>query len=259
MNKLDILNRDEFVSQIVKMLEHISDNETSTCFAINGTWGCGKSFVLDMLQENLEVIQSEKTFTDKYLVIRYNCWKYDYYEEPLVAIVSSIMSQIEEKTKLFPDSEKKRKTLGRLKAVGVSLLSVGADAVKARTGIDFSKAYETIQKGAAEGVSAFETDHNYDVYFGFNKVLKVFGDLLHDISEQYTIVFLVDELDRCLPEYSIKIMERLHHLMEGQTNIIAIMAIDKNQLLSNVKQTFGFSNPDRVTLLTLSRVVLQFI
>ena len=78
MDKLDILNRDEFVEQLVRLVENISENKTSTCFAINGAWGSGKSFVLDMFEEKLSVIQSEETFNEKYFIVRYNCWKYDY-------------------------------------------------------------------------------------------------------------------------------------------------------------------------------------
>ena len=69
MNKLDILNRDEFVSQTVKMLEYIANNKASTCFAITGTWGCGKTFVLDLLQEQLDQMQSEETYTDRYFCL----------------------------------------------------------------------------------------------------------------------------------------------------------------------------------------------
>ena len=50
MDKLDILNRDKFVEQLVRLVENISDNKTSTCFAIDGKWGTGKSFVLRMSQ-----------------------------------------------------------------------------------------------------------------------------------------------------------------------------------------------------------------
>lgn len=32
-------------------------------------------------------IQSEETSTDKYFIVRYNSWQYDYYEEPLGAII----------------------------------------------------------------------------------------------------------------------------------------------------------------------------
>ena len=70
MVKLDILNRKKFVDTLVTLTENISSNKRSTSFAINGVWGCGKSFVLDMYEEQLNEIQSEETATDKYFVIR---------------------------------------------------------------------------------------------------------------------------------------------------------------------------------------------
>ena len=53
MDKLDVLNRDTFVEQLVRLMNNLSDNKSSTCFAINGAWGCGKSFMLDIFEERL--------------------------------------------------------------------------------------------------------------------------------------------------------------------------------------------------------------
>lgn len=245
MEKLDILHRDAFVEHLMSFMNNISSNNTSTCFAINGPWGCGKSFVLDMFEEQLNLIQSEETSTDKYFVIRYNSWKFDYYEEPLVAIVATILSVIEEKTKLFPDSQEKREILGMLKATGVALLSIANDAVKEKTGLDFQKAYGIVKSGEKEGAAAYESEHDYDVYFGFNKMIEKLSGLLQDLAKNYTVVILVDELDRCLPEYAVKVLERLHHLTEGKTNVVTVVAIDKQQLMSSVMQIFGFDKPDK--------------
>lgn len=245
MEKLDILNRDVFVEQLVRLMDNISSNKASTCFAINGSWGCGKSFVLDMFEEQLNLIQSEETFTDKYFVVRYNSWKFDYYEEPLVAIVATMLSAIEEKTKLFPDSQEKREILGMLKATGVALLSIANDAIKEKTGLDVQKAYGIVKSGEKEGAEDYEKEHDYDVYFGFNKMIEKLSGLLQDLAMNYTVVILVDELDRCLPEYAVKVLERLHHLTDGKANIVTVVAIDKQQLMSSVKQIFGFEKPDK--------------
>lgn len=245
MDKIDILNRDKFVNQLVRLVENISDNKTSTCFAINGRWGSGKSFVLDMFEEQLSVIQSSETSNSKYFVVHYNCWKYDYYEEPLIAIVSTIITEIEEKTKLFPDSKEKQELLGMFKAAGISLLSLANTALKEKTGIDIKSAYETVIEGEKEGAGKYEKDKAYDIYLNLNKIIDKISNLLQKIAKDYTVVIIVDELDRCIPEYAIKVLERLHHLTEGQKNTITILAVDKSQLLTSIRQLFGFDNPEK--------------
>ena len=51
-NKLpiDILNREQDVDSIFKLLNTLSEANSSCTFAINGKWGCGKTFLLDMLK-----------------------------------------------------------------------------------------------------------------------------------------------------------------------------------------------------------------
>lgn len=240
MDKLDILNRDAFVEQVIKLLENISDNKVATCFAIDGEWGTGKSFVLDMLEEQLN-----GPYSEKYFVVRYNSWKYDYYEEPLIAIVSSIIAEIEEKVNIFPDSQEKQEILGMFKAAGVSLLSMANTALKAKTGLDIQSAYETVIKGEKEGAAIYEREHAYDTYLGFNKVIDKLSALIQEIANDYTVVIIVDELDRCIPEYAIKVLERLHHLTEEKSNVITIIATDKKQLECSIRHLFGFEEGNK--------------
>lgn len=245
MDKLDILQRDEFVEQLERMIENISANKSSTCFAINGKWGCGKTFVLDMLQEKLEAKQNEETADNEYFVIRYNSWKFDYYREPLIAIVAELVSVIEEKTALFPDSEEKQKLLGALQGICIVLLNCFGNVINAQTGFDVNSAVKTVFKGKEKGEGDYKKAHDYDEYFALKNSIEKLNELLKDLSKKYTIVFLVDELDRCMPEYAIKVLERLHHLTEGKSNIITVISMDKDQLKKSVEKIFGIDNSDK--------------
>lgn len=245
MKKLDILNREDFVGQLVKLTENISSNKASTSFAINGSWGCGKSFVLDMYEEQLSQIQSPETAFDKYFIVKYNCWKYDYYDEPLVAIVATMIDIINQKTKLWNDEQKKARVLGVLKAVGTTLLSMANSSIKDKTGVDLQAACKTVTEGIANGDHAYQHAHDYDVYFSFNQALVRLQKLISDLSTDQTVIFMVDELDRCLPEYAIKVLERLHHLTENTRNVITLISIDKEQLQKSVQQIFGFDEPKK--------------
>lgn len=245
MDKLDILQRDEFVKQLERMIENISENKASTCFAINGKWGCGKTFVLDMLQKRLEEKQSEQTADNKYFIIRYNSWKYDYYSEPLAAIVAELMTTIEERTVLFPDSEEKQKILGTLYGIGIVLLTVFGTVAEVGTVLPLKDGIKAAIEGCKEGKNNYKEKHNYDEYLSLRKAIEELNVVLKDLSEKYTILFLVDELDRCMPEYAIKVLERLHHLTEGKTNIITVISMDKDQLKKSVEKIFGIENSDK--------------
>lgn len=245
MDKLDILQRDEFVKQLERMIENISENKVSTCFAINGKWGCGKTFVLDMLQERLEEKQSEQTADNKYFIIRYNSWKYDYYSEPLAAIVAELMTSIEERTALFPDSEEKQKILGALYGISIVLLTVFGTVAEVGTGLPLKDGIKAVIEGCKEGQKNYKEKYNYDEYLSLRKAIEELNVVLKDLSEKYRILFLVDELDRCMPEYAIKVLERLHHLTEGKTNIITVISMDKDQLKKSVEKIFGIENSDK--------------
>ena len=62
---------------------------------------------------------------------------------------------------------------------------------------------------------------------------------MQEIAEERTIVLFVDELDRCIPQYAIKVLERLHHIFYGLDNVVVIMAIDRKQLEHSVEEMFG--------------------
>lgn len=175
-------------------------------------------------------------------MIPYNCWQYDYYEEPLVAIVSSLLDFCESK-KMIDNIDSNtiialKKIIAKLAIPTVTGI-IGFNAGLSPTDvIDIStfltKIFEWIK-------NLFEKDssHKYDNYYTFKKALSELQEQLKKLSEKYTIVFSVDELDRCLPEYAIKILERLHHVAENVPNMITIIAIDKRRLEHTIGSIFG--------------------
>lgn len=138
--KEDVLNREEFINKVINFIEIITQNNKNCCFAIDGCWGSGKSFVLNKIKEQLVREQSEELAGDKYFVFYYDCWEYDYYEEPVFSIISSMRDHIEDKTMILSDAEKTK--IGKLiKVAGKALITT---AVKKKIGVDLK---ETIDSG----------------------------------------------------------------------------------------------------------------
>ena len=105
MKKKDVLNRDPFIENVMEVIETISSRPQGCCFCINGNWGSGKTFVINQIENRLAIIQSEETNDNKYIVFHYDCWKYDYYEEPLIAIVAALNDFIISSNSIFNKNE----------------------------------------------------------------------------------------------------------------------------------------------------------
>ena len=234
----DLLNRQAFVDQLINVADTLAKCRKNSCYAITGSWGSGKSFVLDMFESQTSKIGQEGTTLDKYLIFRYNCWEYDYYDEPLVAIVALMLDQIDKKVNLIPKDIKKR-AVNVLKEVGKSLIETAANTLKQTSGIDVTPLYKTMESSISSVKSDEEDNHEYDQYFDFKKNLDKLREEIGELSKDQTVIFIVDELDRCLPEYTIKVLERLHHLFHEIPNVQTVLSIDIDQLEHTVMQIYG--------------------
>lgn len=235
---LDLLDRQKFVNKMIQVTETLSEKKKNASYAINGSWGVGKTFVLNMFEEQILSNQSEVTATDKYLLFHFNCWNYDYYEEPLIAIVASILDQIEEKEHIIPkDIRKKSKEI--LKLIGNGLFTKAVNQIGKMTGVPLNNVIEIIKKGDAASKEELDLGEKYDVNYTLKNTLQELQKAISFIAQDRTVLFVVDELDRCLPEYAIKVLERLHHVFEGIDNLQLIISVDKRQFGHVIKEIYG--------------------
>lgn len=219
-NDLDILQRDNYLFLLKKIIDSIANGNKSAVFAIDGQWGIGKSFIVDKLNTELD--------KSKYIIFNYNCWQYDYYEEPLVAIISNIQDNIEHCKKYY-DGEYKRECKIKKFVKGAS--DVGNNLVKKLTNIDLKQL----------GKSALDLNKDYDEQNSFKNIVENLQSHLKNITETIPIIFIIDELDRCMPDYAVKVLERLHHIFHGFENVIVLLSVDRTQLDFSIKKIFGES------------------
>lgn len=234
----DLLDRQSFVEQVINIIEKQSVLRKNSCFAVNGHWGVGKSFVLNMIEGQIRMIQQEGPISDKYLLFHYDCWKYDYYEEPIIAIVASMMDELDTNVKIIP-MDKVEMVKSILKAVGSSLLMNANDKIKELINIDIEEIADSLKNGLDNVDKKIENNHQYDSYFAFKKVLTCFRDTINGLAESQTVIMVVDELDRCLPEYMVKVLERLHHVFDKVENVQVIISMDKEQIKHTIHQIYG--------------------
>ncbi|MDE6718976.1 MAG: KAP family NTPase, partial [Treponemataceae bacterium] len=221
----DLLSRHSFIELLKNIIANQSANKSEYSIAIDGGWGCGKTWVLQELETQLE---------NPYLTFHYNAWENDFYEEPLVAILSVMIDSLQD-LKTVNEAGGKEKVIS--KAVS-SLLKIAGTITEKRCDINISDALESIKEtGTAVSDKKLEKS-DFNTLMPLSNALSKIKDTMLEISETYKLVLVIDELDRCLPEYAIKVLERIHHICNG-IPIVQIIAIDKSHLADSICKVFG--------------------
>lgn len=206
--KDDKLGRREFLDNIFKLLSNFGNQgDKGLTIILNGQYGIGKTTLLNFIEEKN---QGESNFN----IIRYNAWENNTFENPLIPLLYCI-SKLESKEGLI-----KKGTKNVLKKIPKIVLGTLANTCK----VDLTS--------LADNESFFD---DYDEYKESFEKLK---NILKEYCANKKTVFLVDELDRCLPEYQIKVLESIYHLL-NIPNLITVIALDKEQLECSIKNTFG--------------------
>lgn len=181
--RLDVLNRDVFVENLVQLVNCLSDKEQGCCFGLDGAWGSGKSFVLDKFEEKLKCIQSEKTKTDTYFVFHYDCWKYDYYDEPAIAIIAAMLDATDKELSMFSEGVENAKRLG-LETVRKTLKTIAGELCKNKIGIDLVDLASNILEEHDK-----EREQHFDRMVKFNK--KTLEYLVYEKSSKRIISYFL--------------------------------------------------------------------
>lgn len=240
MTKQDLLQRNEYVELLESLIDNKIQNNKGFSFAIDGPWGCGKSFILKMLEENLE--------NKGYLVIHYNCWDNDFYSEPLIAILSTIVDKLNNIA--LPETAENKQKRNKINIALKFLKNILFMIVKNKIGVDFEEIgidLGELKENVSETLEADKKpflSNDFDTNLSIKQVIKELREHLLDLQSDWSgIVFIIDELDRCLPHYAINILERLHHICFDSENdefkFIQLLAINKKELSNSIYKAFG--------------------
>lgn len=201
-------------------------------FSIDASWGMGKTFFAKALKYYLEneltINVNEKPKEIK--VLSYNAWQNDYFDDPMKTIIGELNSQ-----KIL-NSDIKEKADKLIKNSSVKLFKFFGQAIANKAGID-----KTMQADLLDIFGDIRTS-SLDEYNEYKKLLNDFKTALRSeaiIGESYKPkVIIVDELDRCRPNFSIEVLEAIKHIFDIE-NIIFVFFINKTQLEKSVHNMYG--------------------
>lgn len=224
----DALDRKE--SAIV-LTQLISSIDGPFVLAIDSPWGSGKSTFIKMWLQHLT--------NESYKVRLLNAWENDINDNPLAALLGEMKKAINESDNI----EKSQQAFSRLKEISTRVFKRAVPAiVKIGTAgiIDTNDFIEDSVSSMTEQC-AIDTIEEYEKkqesIYAFKKELEMFSNTVYK-AEGKPLIFVIDELDRCRPNFAIEILEKAKHLF-SVPNILFVLSIDKKQLGNSIKAIYG--------------------
>ena len=211
---------------------------------ISGGWGVGKSSLVRMVASELEV--GEKTAaTDKskYVVVTFNPWLYQGFEDARTALLQTVGDAVLEAAAQNAGLVDKAKALvkrinflrlaqlgGEVAATLITGVPVGLIGKVVEAGADALKS-ESVKDGFAVAKDASEATKgllNEAKPVSLPKEIQSFREALEELLEEMgiTLVVFVDDLDRCLPKTAISTLEAIRLLLFLRRSAFVIAADD---------------------------------
>jgi hypothetical protein len=215
------LNR-ELYAQILYNI--VSSYEDGFVLALNNDWGAGKTTFVKMWQQMMQ--------NNEYQVVYFNAWENDFDNNFLVAFMSELKEIIKD--------ENNYKSLIDKSAILAKHLVPSIIKAILNKQLDSKILTESLDNALKASTEIFENE--IKDYTNKKQSIKDFRSKLEEYIKETSngkpLIFIIDELDRCRPDYSVEVLEQIKHLF-SVSGITFVLSIDKKHLSSAIKGYYG--------------------
>lgn len=250
----DMFNLSCYTDKLTMLVKNTSNPYV---IALSAEWGNGKTFFLNawrnsilpeaqkiIIPKNLcEKIKNKFRNQEKYKLqqgeipcVYIDAWALEDLDDPLLVISVCIQEQLQK----FLYKNKKQLLKSAIKFIRPSIiLKLGISLFKDITKRDFNYTESILSDIVVNSVDRIT-----------KKKSKNFSDILQQIVEDVknktdtnSILIMIDELDRCTPNYIVKLLERIKHLF-NIPGLVFVLAVDNQILRSAIRNEFGFDDKE---------------
>ena len=214
-----------------EVLEGLAKTFSSGCvIALDGKWGTGKSTFVRMWGEYMK--------RNGYTVLSFNAWESDFVLDPLVCLIAEL-----KKATVVAGKDNVEKLTKAVAKISFAMLpALVGQIAKHLTGVDFQ---DMAKDAMSETVNIL--NRCVDDYAKQRESLDDFrvalSEYVESVRQEKPVIFIIDELDRCNPNYAVKTLERIKHLFSVK-NVVYVLAIDREQFCHSIRGYYGSEKID---------------
>ncbi len=236
MKDFTFRERDEFTREPIaeKIIELLDSEIDVSPMIIDGKWGTGKTEFCFKLKNLIEA----NNFSD-YKVGYVNAFQADHANEPLLTLIAEVASFYDEK-------DDKRKNF--IKNAVPYLRLISGIGIKAGLGFAFGRYAADIPDALADGMAEIKDGSKSLIDQSLESMIKdqveaeknlsTLRDALSDIASTNPIILLIDELDRCRPDFAVMMLETIKHVFDVE-NVQIVLITNAEQLKATIKHSYG--------------------
>lgn len=260
---IDFLNFTSVADTVAEII--VQADRRPVSIGVSGAWGVGKSSMIKLIRSSLNQHNADPS---KYLFVEFNAWLYQGFDDvraALLEIIAEALKAEAEKRQTGVDKAKDlltrvdwlrvvKLTAGTAAATALGLPPVGllGEAFRLGTEVAFGTAEQKTLEGAGETIEKAVSETK-----GFlrpkehaspPKEIHAIRDLFEKTLEELgvTLVVLIDDLDRCLPETTISTLEAIR-LFLFLKNTAFVIAADNEMIKHAVRKHFEGVDDSHVT------------
>ncbi|MEK8121664.1 P-loop NTPase fold protein [Methylocystis sp. IM4] len=252
----DFLNFSGVADTIAEIIVQAQDRPIS--IGVSGSWGIGKSSMIKLIQASLGA-RPRKDGEREFVFVEFNAWLYQGYDDARAALIDVIASRLEKEAKAREKAVDKAKALlkrvnwlraaklfaGPAAAMAMGLPPTGligdlwSFGQRASSGGVDAKLVEDAKGKAGEIAEAAGGLLNPKEETSPPKEIQALRDTFEETLEELgiTLVVLIDDLDRCLPETTISTLEAIR-LFLFLKNTAFVIAADNDMIKHAVRRHF---------------------
>ena len=202
-----------------------------------GKWGEGKSSVL---RQALSLIDESETGA---LCVWFNAWQYDHEPYPVVPLALTIAERVDSEI-LESDRHKNASRWITLREIGTALraLASGLTLKTPFLDVDVKGILSELDRVGANEAEPVRPGL-YQRAFGLLQAASATGK---DGTDRPPIVVFIDDLDRCLPQHALRLLQTIR-LVLSQPGFIFVLALDRDPIvhyLTREYEKLGIDHPE---------------
>ena len=197
--------------------------------ALDAPWGAGKSVFLKCWV-GAHCLENGGTANTVY----FDAFRNDFMDDPLIGLTASISERFEsgsDKSKIWLKAKDAAFKLVRpAMRIGLALATAGTSEIVGDIG---DAGLEAGSKELEEASKEFWRKED-----GKRAAMESFRKALVEITADKKLVIVVDELDRCRPDYALSLLEVIKHFFDVP-NVHFVLGVNLKELANSVRARYG--------------------